>query len=235
MKKQLIHSVLAMIFSVTTANTGGAQTFAVMSYNIKYDNVRDTINNGHDRKGTVARLIDHYNPAFLGLQEALAHQVNFLNEALTNYSFVGVGRDDGKTKGEYSALFYDKTRFKVIESSTFWLSESPNRVSVGWDAAMERVCTYGLFEHLTTNRRIWVFNTHFDHLGQDARAASAALIIKKIQALNNGDLPVILMGDFNLPYKKLKKYFPGFEIATKELKTCSITPIMKWFFWKDCR
>jgi endonuclease/exonuclease/phosphatase family metal-dependent hydrolase len=192
------------------ASISPAQTFKAMTYNIKYDNVRDTVNNWHDRKDKMAQLVDHYHPAFLGIQEGLAHQVKFLDEHLTDYSFVGVGRDDGQTKGEYSALFYDKTRFKVIESATFWLSDTPDRVSVGWDAAMERVCTYGLFENLSDHEKIWVFNTHFDHLGQVARKESAALIVNKIESLNGQDLPVILMGDFNAipedePIKLIKR------------------------------
>ena len=145
----------------------------------------------------MAQFIAYYNPAFLGIQEGLARQVNYLNDALDNYTFIGVGRDDGATKGEYSAIFYDKTKFKALQSSTFWLSETPEKVSVGWDAAMERVCTYGLFEDLETKEKLWVFNAHFDHIGIIARKESAILIVKKIKEVNVGQLPVVLMGDFN--------------------------------------
>ena len=197
MLRHHFYKVIATCSLILISNISWGQTFKVMTYNIKYDNVRDTVNNWHDRKDYMAQLIDYYGPAFLGIQEGLSHQVIFLDDALTDYSFVGVGRDDGKTKGEYSALFYDKTMFKVIESSTFWLSETPDEVSVGWDASMERVCSYGLFENLETKERIWVFNSHFDHIGPVARKESAVLITHKINAVNTQNLPVILMGDFN--------------------------------------
>ena len=89
---------------------------------------------------------------------------------LTEYNYVGVGRDDGKTKGEYSAIFYKKDELRLIEESTFWLSETPENVSVGWDAALPRICTYALFEHQESKRKYWHFNTHFDHMGVSARA-----------------------------------------------------------------
>ena len=189
----LVSCLLFMLNSKTVM----AQTYSFISFNIKYDNTSDTVNNWNDRKQKMAQFIAYYNPAFLGIQEGLARQVNYLNDALENYTFIGVGRDDGATKGEYSAIFYNKMKFKALQSSTFWLSASPEKVSVGWDASMERVCTYGLFEDLSTNERIWVFNAHFDHIGPVARKESAALIITKIQEVNAAQLPVVLMGDFN--------------------------------------
>ena len=189
----LVSCLLFMLNSKTVI----AQTYSFISFNIKYDNTSDKVNNWNDRKQKMAQFIAYYNPAFIGIQEGLARQVNYLNDALDNYTFIGVGRDDGAAKGEYSAIFYDKTKFKTLQSSTFWLSETPEKVSVGWDASMERVCTYGLFEDLITNERIWVFNAHFDHIGPVARKESAALIITKIQKVNTTQLPVVLMGDFN--------------------------------------
>ncbi len=103
-----------------------------------------------------------------------------------------------KIQGEYSAVFYNKNTLKVIEQSTFWLSETPGKVSMGWDAVCNRVCTYALFKNKRTKQKFWVFNTHFDHVGKAARKNSAKLIISKINELNKKELPVILMGDLNL-------------------------------------
>jgi len=116
---------------------------------------------------------------------------------LPDYYYVGVGRDDGKAKGEYSAIFFKKVKLRLIEESTFWLSETPENISVGWDAALPRICTYALFEHIESKRKYWHFNTHFDHLGVNARAESAKLIVSKIASLVEGEEAVVLSGDFN--------------------------------------
>ncbi len=174
------------------------QDFKAMSYNIKYDKVNDTVNNWTDRKEALVELIKHYKPSFIGAQEVLHRQLIYIDSSMANFSYIGVGRDDGKQKGEYSPIHYDSTRFKVIEHNTFWLSESPDEISVGWDAAMERICTYGLFEEKTTSKKLFVFNTHFDHIGEVARKKSAELIFQKIEEVNRENLPAVLMGDLNL-------------------------------------
>jgi len=120
-----------------------------------------------------------------------------LRAGLAEYNYVGVGRDDGKTKGEFSAIFFKKDELRLIEESTFWLSETPENVSVGWDAALPRICTYALFEHQESKRKYWHFNTHFDHMGVNARAESAKLIASKIGSLVDGEEAVVLSGDFN--------------------------------------
>jgi endonuclease/exonuclease/phosphatase family metal-dependent hydrolase len=193
----------------------------VMTYNIKYDATSDTVNNWNFRKEAMVKLIKHYEPVFIGLQEALVHQVSYLDEALPAYTYIGVGRDDGKEKGEFSAIVFDSTQYKVLQSNTFWLSETPEKISKGWDAALERICTYGLFEHRTTKEQIWVFNTHFDHMGELARENSAQLLVDKIKEINTAKIPIVLMGDFNLePERKgisiLRSYLQdGKEITQK--------------------
>ncbi|MDO6492292.1 MULTISPECIES: endonuclease/exonuclease/phosphatase family protein [unclassified Cellulophaga] len=188
--------IVALVFAFVT-NTVISQAVKAMTYNIKYDNTRDTINNWNYRKDKMVDLIQHYNPSFLGIQEGLHNQVNYLNINLPKYNYIGVGRDDGKEKGEYSAIYYNND-FKLITSNTFWLSTTPNKISVGWDAAMERICTYGLFQHKKTKQYFWVFNAHFDHIGVEARKNSAKLIVEKIKTLNTKNYPVIIMGDFNV-------------------------------------
>lgn len=191
--------IVTLVFIVTfTTSTVMSQAIKAMTYNIKYDNTGDTINNWNYRKAKMVDLIQQYNPSFLGIQEGLHNQVSYLDSNLPNYNYIGVGRDDGKEKGEYSAIYYNKNNFKVIKSSTFWLSKTPNKISVGWDAAMERICTYGLFQHKKTKQFYWVFNAHFDHIGVEARKNSAKLIVEKIKTLSTKNYPVILMGDFNV-------------------------------------
>ncbi|NHF59470.1 endonuclease/exonuclease/phosphatase family protein [Flavobacteriaceae bacterium TP-CH-4] len=169
-----------------------------MTYNIKYDDINDTVNNWNDRKDAMVRLLQKEQPSFIGLQEALLRQLTYLDEALPDYRYIGVGRDDGKQKGEFSPILYDDSRYHMLRSNTFWLSRTPEKVSVGWDAALERICTYGLFENKQTMEKLWVFNTHFDHVGTKARKKSVRLIVKKIKEVNSQNLPVVFMGDLNL-------------------------------------
>ncbi len=181
-----------LLFNVSTYS----QTDKLLTFNIRYDNPHDTIDNWEYRKEKVIQLISHYEPAIFGIQEGLKNQVNYINDSLDEYQYIGVGRDDGETKGEYCAIFFDSSKYKVIESSTFWLSDTPDKVSVGWDADTQRICTYGLFEHLVTKNIIWVFNTHFDHIGKIAQENSAKLLSDTIQKINKEKWPVVLMGDF---------------------------------------
>jgi endonuclease/exonuclease/phosphatase family metal-dependent hydrolase len=185
---------LMLIFMIPSAM---GQTAKLMTYNIRYANPNDGVNYWENRKDKMARLLQYYEPAFLGIQEGMLHQVEYLDSCLDSYDYIGVGRDDGKQKGEFCALYYDATRYIVIIDSTFWLSETPDIPSNGWDANLNRVCTYGLFEDIRTKSRIWVMNTHFDHRGKLARENSARLILERIKLLDKDDLPLVLMGDFN--------------------------------------
>lgn len=178
------------------ASVCNSQTF--ITYNLRYDNPGDGINRWDLRKANVVDLIERYQPDVFGTQEGLNQQVVFLDSALTDYSYVGVGRNNGKQKGEYCALFYKTAQYNLIEQSTFWLSDTPNKVSVGWDAALERICTYALLENKQTGKRFYVFNTHFDHVGNVARQKSAQLIFSKISKSNPQNYPCVLMGDLNL-------------------------------------
>jgi len=187
----LVFFNLFLVFSMNAQLT-------VMSYNIKYANETDGENSWSLRKDFLTNQIKFYEPHIFGVQEAVFLQMEHFTENLPNYKYVGVGRGDGKTAGEYSAIFYDSTRYKVIKEDTFWLSQTPGEVSVGWDAAMERISTYALFESIETKKKFWVFNTHFDHVGEKARKESVRLILSKIKELNKSSLPVIMMGDLNL-------------------------------------
>lgn len=175
-----------------------SQPIQVMTFNIRYSTPKDGLNSWDNRKDFVANLLNYYEPDFFGVQEALHEQMAYLDEALPSYAYVGVGRDDGGQKGEYSGIFYREDLYESVESSTFWLSKSPEKPSVGWDAAMERICTFVLLERKKDKKRFWVFNTHFDHIGVQARVESAKLILQQIKKKNKQDYPVFLTGDFNL-------------------------------------
>jgi endonuclease/exonuclease/phosphatase family metal-dependent hydrolase len=194
MKKFLI-GVIVLIY---TSNVCAQTTIKAMSFNIRLDAASDGENRWDLRKNRVADLMQYYEADFIGAQEVLHHQLTYLDSSLVNYSFIGVGRDDGKTLGEYSCIFYNQEKFIPIKQSTFWLAPQSDSVCMGWDAVCNRVCTYGLFKNKKTNQVVWVFNTHFDHVGKIARIESAKLILQKIKELNVKNDPVILLGDFNL-------------------------------------
>ncbi|MFT3682233.1 MAG: endonuclease/exonuclease/phosphatase family protein [Ferruginibacter sp.] len=197
------------------------QEIKVMSYNIRLDVASDGENRWDMRKEKVASLMNYYGADFIGGQEVQHHQLKYLLSQLPDYSYIGVGRDDGKEAGEYSCVFYNKEKFELIKQATFWLSQTPDSVSFGWNAACRRVCTYGLFKNKQTKQMLWVFNTHFDHLGDTARLESAKLIVEKIYRRTSGKYPVVIMGDFNskpseAPAMYMTKYFQNARSISKE-------------------
>ncbi|RCW90328.1 endonuclease/exonuclease/phosphatase family protein [Winogradskyella arenosi] len=175
-----------------------AQDISVMSYNIKLDYPKDGVNSWANRKPFFIKQLKFYEPDIIGVQEAMPNQMKAMDSLLVDYSYVGVGRDDGADAGEYSALFYKTQKFEILKSGTFWLSETPDEVSRGWDAVCHRICTYALLKDKASAKTFWLFNTHFDHVGELARTNSAVLILEKIKAFNIEDVPVVLTGDFNM-------------------------------------
>lgn len=190
--KKIIYSVLFLLMGVFL----NAQTLKVMTYNIRLDVASDGESDWNHRKDYFTSQIQFYEPDIFGVQEAKPNQVIDIATSLLQYDNVGIGRE-GIGKGESSNIFYKKERFRVKESNTFWLSETPNEISKGWDAAFNRVCTYALFKDLKTKKTFWIFNTHLDHIGKDARTKGIQLILSKIKELNTKKYPVIFMGDFN--------------------------------------
>ncbi|MFD1096636.1 endonuclease/exonuclease/phosphatase family protein [Salegentibacter chungangensis] len=193
----MLKNIFSLIFLIAFGLSTQAQ-IEMMTYNIKYANENDGKNSWSQRKDHITNQLKFYEPEILGMQEALLSQLEHFKANLPGYQFVGVGREDGKEKGEYSAIFFDSSRFEVLKADTFWLSETPSQVSTGWDAALPRICTYAKFRERESGKEFWVFNTHFDHMGEKARQESAKLIWKKINEVNAGELPVVLMGDLNL-------------------------------------
>jgi len=201
--------ILSVFILFTISSNIYSQPHSIISYNIRYDNNWDIENSWKIRRNKISKILVQYSPSIIGIQEGLLNQVQYIDSSLIDYDYVGVGRDDGKKKGEFCAIYFDTTRYVLLKNSTFWLSETPDTISVGWDAALERICTYGLFKDRITKEEFWVFNTHFDHIGVVAREKSSELILKRINKINHQSLPVILMGDFNSipnssPVKEIK-------------------------------
>lgn len=199
-----MRNVLLILLSILAISCGEIQKSAdstaklnIMTFNIRYDNPDDSLNNWQYRKERVANSILFYDVDILGTQEVLHNQLEDLKQSLPNYESVGVGREDGKEKGEYSALFYKKNRFSVLESGYFWLSETPEVAgSKGWDGACERIASWAKLKDEKSGKEVLTLNTHLDHVGVVARREGVNLILNKLAELGNG-LPIILMGDFN--------------------------------------
>ncbi len=173
------------------------QQLNVMSFNIRLNVASDSLNAWPYRKDNVASQVLFHQTHVLGVQEALNDQMVDLQQRLPGFKFTGVGRDDGRTKGEFSAIFYDTARLSLIKGETFWLSLTPSVPgSKSWDAAITRVVSWGYFKDRITGKSFFVFNTHFDHLGQVARHESAKLLKRRVAEIAK-DEPVIIMGDFN--------------------------------------
>ena len=190
--KRLIYLLAAVAFTAC----GSATSLSVMTFNMRYDNPEDGQNNWRFRRERIAGVIKAQEVDVLGTQELLSNQFNDLSGLLTGYQGVGVGRLDGAESGEYCAVFFRKDRFTLLDSGTFWLSETPEVVgSLGWDGACERIATWVVLRD-RDGRELFFIDTHLDHVGQVARDEGVSLLMKRIETLSGGR-PVILTGDFN--------------------------------------
>jgi len=175
-----------------------AAELRVMTFNIRYGTARDSINSWPLRKQLTFRVIRDYAPQLLGIQEALRFQLDEIQQALPTFERVGVGRDDGKEAGEYSAILYDRNRFELLENGTFWLSETPEVAgSKSWGNNITRIVTWARLRDRDLGKTFYVFNTHWDHESQPSRERSAALLIERIRSRAAASDPVLVMGDFN--------------------------------------
>lgn len=174
-------------------------TFTVASYNLRNANAGDSAegNGWSQRYPIIAKMVQYHDFDIFGTQECFRHQLEDMKEALPGYDFIGVGRDDGKLAGEHSAIFYRTDQFEVMEKGDFWLSETPDVPSIGWDAALPRICSWGHFKCKDTGFEFLFFSLHMDHIGKKARVESAFLVQKKMKELGT-NLPAILTGDFNV-------------------------------------
>lgn len=191
----MIVAVLALLPQFASAQS---QELKVMSYNIRLSTDKDGTNAWKYRCPATLEMIKDQKPDVFGVQEALPEQVNFLEEWAEGYDCVGVGRDDGKKKGEFMAIFWNKKTVKLMKWGTFWLSETPEKPSKGWDAACYRTATWALMKDKRTGKRFYFVNTHLDHVGVEARKNGLKLIVERIAEINPEGYPMVLTGDFNM-------------------------------------
>ncbi len=201
--------VVLLLYLLTISTALTAQEFRLATYNIRHELSKDT---GEivwsQRKVVIEGLIRYHGFNIFGVQEAYATQLEDLKIGLPNYNRIGIGREDGKQAGEHTAIFYDTTLFELCDQGNFWLNEvDVSHPRKGWDAAVERICTWGIFMFKESEEKFLLVNNHFDHRGMQARLESARLLLKKVHEIGNG-IPLILMGDFNFtqheePYRLL--------------------------------
>lgn len=202
MKKILSILVLAGLGVAANAQTAVKKqdildlNIRVVTCNVRYMKANDGDNSWDFRKERLANTLKSLNADVIGTQEAYDVQKKYLKKQLKGYNVVGVGREDGKKKGEHSAIFYNKKRFKAIECGNFWLSETPDVPSLGWDAACIRIATWAFLEEKATGKRFFFVNTHLDHVGVQARRDGVSLLCKKAKEIG-GDCPMVITGDFN--------------------------------------
>jgi len=192
---------LSAIFILALLICSGSKTnenIKVITFNIRNDNPRDSINAWPNRKNLVIGFLKEEKPDLFGLQEALWHQYAAIDSALEGWSSVGVGRDDGKRKGEMNPLFFNEKRFKMVRGNTFWLSETPDIPgSKGWGANLPRIVTWVELKEIKTGKTLYYFNTHFAHDSDSARVMSATLLLDQVRKIA-GNEKFIITGDFNM-------------------------------------
>ena len=189
----------AALLALPTTAKERADHYEAMTYNIRLDVASDSANAWPHRRAALIALVAYQAPDLVGMQEVLQHQKQAVETDLPAYQFVGVARDDGKAKGEYSMLGFRRDRFALVGSGTFWLSPTPDVPSKGWDAALPRIATWARLRDRTAKRDLLVVNTHFDHIGEVARQESARQIRRWIDGERKPGESAVLMGDFNSP------------------------------------
>ena len=170
----------------------------VMSYNIRMGTAKDGTNSWEYRYPATAMMIQDQKPDVFGVQEAFEFQIKFIEDNFTDYDSFGVGRDNGKAEGEFMSIFWNKKTVKMVKGGTFWLSETPEKPSLGWDAACKRTATWALMKDKNTGKMFYFVNTHLDHKGVEARKKGLELIVSRIDEINPKGYPMVLTGDFNI-------------------------------------
>ncbi len=193
-----MRSLLPLFLCLGQLTAPAAEAVRVLTFNLRYINPGDTGDKAWTaRREAAAEIIKKDAPDFVGTQEAFRVMLDDVKQRVPGYAEIGAGRDDGKEKGEYSAILYREAAWEVKESGTFWLSDTPEAPgSMSWGNKVTRVCTWGRFRHRRTGREIYFFNTHMDHQSQPSRERSAALIVQRLAA-RKPLAPVIVTGDFN--------------------------------------
>ena len=180
------------------AKKNGQKELKVMSYNIRMGIAKDGTNSWEFRCPATIEMLNAQKPDVFGVQEAFEFQIRFIEEYCRDYKSVGVGRDDGKKKGEYMSIFWNKKTVSLLKWGTFWLSETPDKPSKGWDAHCRRTATWALMKDKKTGKKFYFVNTHLDHKGKEAQKNGLKLIVDRIESINPQGYPMVLTGDFNI-------------------------------------
>ena len=199
--KKVFLLVAAMTMFVQLSSAAGkaaAKELKVMSYNVRTGKGKDGTNSWQFRAPATIDMLKAQKPDVFGVQEALKYQIDFIEEFCSNYKCVGVGRDDGKKKGEHMSIFWNKKTVSMIKWGTFWLSETPDVPSKGWDAKYPRTATWALMKDKKTGKKFYFVNTHLDHKGAEAQKNGLILIVDSIESMNPKGYPMVLTGDFNI-------------------------------------
>lgn len=194
----LAAAVLMLSVAARAEEKTADDNLKVMSYNIRLGSANDGTNSWHMRYAATAEMIEDQKPDVFGVQEALDYQINFIQENFTDYKSVGVGRENGKKEGEHMSIFWNKKTVSMIKWGTFWLSETPEEPSMGWDAACKRTATWALMKCRKTGKKFYFVNTHLDHKGSEAQKNGLKLIVDRIDDINPEGYPMVLTGDFNI-------------------------------------
>lgn len=189
--------IVVSAVGITSCSNEKVEQLSIMTFNIRLDVESDSLNNWKYRKNNVSQMLNYYEPDLMGFQEVCDNQMQDLKNSLPNYGAIGVGRDDGKSKGEYCPIFYNKRQYTLIQSGNFSLSENPTKIGIkGWDASYNRIATWGLFQNNKSQERFLYYNTHLDNDGVIARREGAKLILKDIRG-KGLRIPTFITGDFN--------------------------------------
>ena len=199
--KKILFMTLAAFFLLPVsgiAKKNEQKELKVMSYNIRMGIAKDGTNSWEFRCPATIEMLNAQKPDVFGVQEAFEFQIRFIEEYCRDYKSVGVGRDDGKKKGEYMSIFWNKKTVSLLKWGTFWLSETPDKPSKGWDAHCRRTATWALMKDKKTGKKFYFVNTHLDHKGKEAQKNGLKLIVDRIESINPQEYPMILTGDFNI-------------------------------------
>ena len=190
--------LMALPFTVSAQKQTRDYDLKVMSYNIRMGVAKDGTNSWEYRYPATALMLQDQMPDVFGVQEAFEFQIRFIEDNFADYDSVGVGRDNGKSEGEFMSIFWNKKTVKMVKWGTFWLSETPEKPSKGWDAACKRTATWALMKDKKTGKHFYYVNTHLDHRGSEARRQGLNLIVSRIDEINQKGYPMVLTGDFNM-------------------------------------
>ena len=197
MIKRIFMLAAAIVMSLPLLQAQENEGLKVMSYNIRLGSAQDGTNSWALRYSATEEMLKDQKPDVFGVQEALEYQIRYI-EDMCGYESVGVGREDGKAEGEHMSIFWNKKTLKMLKWGTFWLSETPQKPSMGWDAACFRTATWALMKDKRTGKKFYFVNTHLDHKGAEAQKNGLNLIMDKIAEINAEGLPMVLTGDFNM-------------------------------------